>query len=58
MAIGPTILFAVAKNVTGVKQSQFFPLLLTASGAAGQWTRDAWGPLDGFALNVGLRLKY
>jgi len=56
--IGPTILFAVAKNVTGVKQSQFFPLLLTASGAAGQWTRDAWGPLDGFALNVGLRLKY
>ena len=56
--IGPTILFAVAKNVTGVKQSQFFPMLLTASGAAGQWTRDAWGPLDGFALNVGLRLKY
>jgi iron complex outermembrane receptor protein len=56
--IGPAILFAVAKNVTGVKQSQFFPVLLTASGPAGQWTRDAWGPLDGFALNVGLRLKY
>ena len=56
--IGPTILFALAKNVTGVKQSQFFPMLLTASGAAGQWTRDAWGPLDGFALNLGVRVKY
>ncbi|HEV8216673.1 MAG TPA: TonB-dependent receptor [Gemmatimonadaceae bacterium] len=56
--VGPTTVFAVAKNVTGVKQSQFFPVLLTASGPAGQWTRDAWGPLDGFALNVGLRLKY
>ena len=56
--IGPTILFVIAKNVTGVKQSQFFPVLLTASGAAGQWTRDAWGPLDGFAMNVGLRLRY
>jgi len=56
--VGPAIVFAVAKNVTGGKQSQFFPVLLTASGPAGQWTRDTWGPLDGFALNVGLRLKY
>jgi len=56
--VGPAILFAFAKNITGVKQSQFFPVLLTASGAAGQWTRDAWAPLDGFVLNAGLRLKY
>jgi len=56
--VGPAILFAFAKNLTGVKQSQFFPVLLNASGAAGQWTRDAWGPLDGFVLNAGLRLKY
>ena len=56
--IGPAILFAFAKNITGVKQSQFFPVLLTASGAAGQWTRDAWGPLDGFVFNAGLRVKY
>jgi iron complex outermembrane receptor protein len=56
--IGPTILFAFAKNITGVKQSQFSPVLLSASGPAGQWTRDAWGPLDGFVFNTGLRVKY
>ena len=56
--VGPAILFAFAKNITGVKQSQFFPVLLNASGTAGQWTRDAWGPLDGFALNIGARFKY
>jgi iron complex outermembrane receptor protein len=56
--VGPAIVFVFAKNVTGVKQSQFFPVLLTASGPAGQWTRDAWGPLEGFVLNAGLRMKY
>jgi outer membrane receptor for ferrienterochelin and colicins len=56
--MGPAILFAFAKNITGVKQSQFFPVLLTASGPAGQWTRDAWGPLDGFVFNAGVRVKY
>jgi iron complex outermembrane receptor protein len=56
--VGSSILFVFAKNVTNVKQSQFFPVLLTASGAAGQWTRDAWGPLEGFVLSAGLRLRY
>jgi len=56
--IGPAILFAFAKNITGVKQSQFSPVLLTASGPAGQWTRDAWGPLDGFVFNAGVRVRY
>jgi outer membrane receptor for ferrienterochelin and colicins len=56
--IGPTILFVRGKNLTAVKQSQYAPVLLSASGAAGQWTRDAWAPLDGFVLNAGLRMKY
>ena len=52
------ILFVHGKNLTGVRQSQFFPVVLDASGAAGQWTRDVWAPLDGFIMNAGLRLKY
>jgi len=52
------ILFVHGKNLTGVRQSQFFPAVLDASGAAGQWTRDVWAPLDGFIMNAGLRLKY
>src|SRR5438270_4707069 len=56
--VSRAIVFVRANNVTGVHQTQFFPLLLGASGAAGQWTREAWAPLDGFVLNAGLRLRY
>jgi iron complex outermembrane receptor protein len=52
------VLFVHGQNLTGVRQSQFFPVLLSASGAAGQWTRDVWAPLDGVSLNAGLRIRY
>jgi iron complex outermembrane receptor protein len=56
--IGPAILFMRGKNLTGVRQSQYMPVLRRASGSAGQWTNDVWAPLDGPVLNAGLRLKY
>ena len=52
------VLFVYGHNLTGVHQSQFFPVLLNASGPAGQWTRDAWAPIDGISLNAGLRIRY
>ena len=52
------VFFVYGHNLTGVRQSQFFPVLLGASGTAGQWTRDVWAPLDGISLNAGLRLRY
>ena len=52
------ILFVNAKNVTGVKQSQFSPLLRRASGHEGEGTYDPWGPLDGRVINAGLRGTY
>jgi hypothetical protein len=56
--VGPAILFARANNLTGIRQSHFFPLVRAASGPAGQWTRDVWAPLDGPVMNAGLRLMY
>jgi iron complex outermembrane receptor protein len=57
-AIFPVILFVRGKNLTGVRQTQFAPLVRRASGFANQWTNDVWAPLDGRALNAGLRVKY
>jgi iron complex outermembrane receptor protein len=50
--------FVRGKNLIGVHQSQFTPLLRSASGPAGQWTNDVWAPLDGRVINAGLRLRY
>jgi len=56
--IGRAILFVRGRNLNGVRQTQFSPVLRTASSAAGQWTNDVWAPLDGRAFNAGLRLRY
>jgi iron complex outermembrane receptor protein len=52
------ILFISAKNLLGAQQDQMIPVLLPSSSAAGTWTREAWGPLEGRVINVGLRMKY
>jgi outer membrane receptor for ferrienterochelin and colicins len=52
------ILFATAKDLTGVYQLQYGPVLRKASGAAGQWADNAWGPLDGRVINAGIRVTY
>jgi iron complex outermembrane receptor protein len=52
------IVFANAKNLTGVHQLQYGPVLRPSSGAAGQWADNAWAPLDGRVINAGLRVTY
>jgi outer membrane receptor for ferrienterochelin and colicins len=52
------VVFVRGRNLTGVHQSQFAPLLRRASGSSGQWTNDVWAPLDGLVVNAGLRLQY
>jgi len=56
--LGRGVLFVTGTNLTGVHQTQFLPVLLRASGPAGQWTGDVWTPLGGRAMNAGMRLKY
>jgi iron complex outermembrane receptor protein len=56
--VGPAILFVRGKNLTGVRQAQFDPVLRRASSPTGQWTYDAWAPLDGLVMNAGVRVRY
>jgi iron complex outermembrane receptor protein len=42
--------------VTDVRQTRGDPLVRPARGVDGRWTVDAWAPLDGRAINGGLRL--
>lgn len=51
-------LFANAENLLDVRQTKYDPLLLPQRAASGQWTVDAWAPLEGFILNGGIRLRF
>ncbi|OAN99897.1 ligand-gated channel [Sphingomonadales bacterium EhC05] len=58
VVLGRISLFANAENLLNVRQTRYDPLLLPQRDAGGQWTVDAWAPLDGFTLNGGLRLRF
>src|SRR5262249_28035104 len=51
-------LFVYAKDLTGVHQLQFGPVLRPSTGAAGQWADNPWAPLDGRVINAGVRVAY
>jgi outer membrane receptor for ferrienterochelin and colicins len=50
--------FVNAENVTGVRQTDFDPLLRQTPAADGRWSVDAWAPLDGRSINAGLRFTF
>jgi iron complex outermembrane receptor protein len=56
--VGPARLFVNAENVTNVRQTKWDPLLRPARGVDGRWTVDAWAPVDGRAINGGVRLGF
>ena len=56
--LGPAQLFANAENLTDVRQTRYDPLVLPRRGPGGRWTTDAWAPLEGRVLNVGVRLTH
>jgi iron complex outermembrane receptor protein len=51
-------LFINAENLTNVRQTQYDPLLRPTRGVDGQWTVDAWAPLDGRNINAGIRVTF
>lgn len=58
IVIGKVSLFANAENLLNIRQSRYYPLLLPQRAASGQWTVDAWAPLEGFILNGGICLRF
>lgn len=58
ITLGKISLFVNAENLLDVRQTKYDPLLLPRRAASGQWTVDAWAPLEGFILNGGLRIRF
>ena len=58
IVIGKVSLFVNAENLLNVRQTRYDPLLLPQRAPSGEWTVDAWAPLDGFTVNTGLRLRF
>ena len=50
------VVFANLENLLDVRQTRTDPLLLRTPGPGGRWTTDAWAPLEGRVLNLGVRL--
>jgi outer membrane receptor for ferrienterochelin and colicins len=56
-SFGRLQLFADIENLTGVRQTHYDPLLLPTEQPGGRWTTDAWAPLVGRVVNVGVELR-
>ena len=56
--VGPFKLFLNAENVGDVRQTRHDPLVLPQELPDGRRTVEAWGPLEGRALNAGLRYRF
>jgi len=52
------ILFVRAKNLTGVHQARYAPVVRSEPGPAGAWTDNVWAPLEGRVINAGLWVMY
>src|SRR5215469_9795288 len=51
-------LFLNLENLTNVRQTRWYPLLLPSRASDGRWTVDAWAPLDGRVINGGARFTF
>ncbi len=56
--LGPVSVFLNGENLTDRRLTRTQPLLLPNRGPDGRWTVDAWGPLDGRVVNLGVRWRF
>ena len=57
-SFGKYRVYVNAENLTGVRQSNYDPLLRPAQAIDGRWSVDAWAPLDGRSFNAGVRVTF
>jgi iron complex outermembrane receptor protein len=51
-------LFVNADNLTDVRQTHWDPIGRPSQDVDGRWTVDAWAPLEGRVINIGLRIPF
>jgi outer membrane receptor for ferrienterochelin and colicins len=56
--LGRIRLFVNGENLTGVRQTEWDPLLRPTRAVDGRWTVDAWAPLEGRNINGGIRVRF
>ena len=56
--VGRFRVFVNGENLTGVRQSEWHPLIRPERAPDGRWTVDAWAPLEGRNVNGGLRFQF
>ncbi len=57
-SLGRARLFLNGENLTNVRQTKWDSLLRPSRGIDGRWTVDAWAPVDGRAINGGIRFGF
>lgn len=56
--VGRLRVFLNLENLTGVRQSDYDPLLRPAPTSIGQYVVSAWAPLEGRTINGGVRIGF
>jgi iron complex outermembrane receptor protein len=56
--VGSSRIYVNVENLGDVRQTREHPLVRPLRGADGRWTVDAWAPLEGRALNAGVRWRF
>jgi iron complex outermembrane receptor protein len=56
--VGRARLFVNGENLTDVRQTRWDPIVRPSRGPDGRWTVDGWAPLEGRAINGGVRLSF
>ena len=56
--LGRWQLFVNADNLTDVRQTDWDPIARPSRDVDGRWTVDAWAPLKGRVVNVGIRAAF
>jgi outer membrane receptor for ferrienterochelin and colicins len=54
---GAATVYVNLENLTNLRQTRFDPLLRRTPGKGGRMTVDEWAPLEGRAINAGLRWR-
>jgi iron complex outermembrane receptor protein len=55
---GALRLFINGENLSGVRQTEWDPLLRPMRAVDGRWAVDAWAPLEGRNINGGVRVRF
>ena len=56
--VGPAFVYVNAEDIRDVRQTKFDPLLRPRPLRDGRWATDEWAPIEGRAINAGVRFRF